>query len=498
MQGPPLTPSMAQMIKDNNDHQQNNGGSENNNSNNNSDDNSSSSSPSRGVSLAYGGGGNHGSTISSLSNNCKDRPIVCYCSPCLSCGRGEQGRATVRLIATLVFPLFLLSFFLMNDLGRTVMRNMRLRNAIKKNSLMSAGSISWLTRNSPIRRHEVTNAGIKREIIWIPLEHIEVKLDESSTGEVEAALHCPRGVLFLFHGCGRYAASFFYSPQGRKIVSMAYNAGLEIVAFTKKDEMGCWGWESDGVEVLTVGKKFMQRLAGVCGKDKLGNDIYPPVFAFGASSGGQFIAKLASQMNDDIVKHYAPFHFSAMNIQIMSPSDKLHWDIPTLFTVMDGDSRTKERVDEMVSKKFQGGPFKMITTSGKKSIQPNHFANIYTDDWQVSKKVSNDIYKDLVELGVVDSNNNMLVSNPRQLGDAVTSIWEKYDVKSRKADLPNADVQLFGVTRQLTHQLHKDELSDANSIWLIEQLNVAWDEHEITAESFEEVLSFFFDYGRER
>lgn len=43
--------------------------------------------------------------------------------------------------------------------------------------------------------------------------------------------------------------------------------------------------------------------------------------------------------------------------------------------------------------------------------------------------------------------------------------------------------------------LRAKELTDANNVWLIEELNVAWDQHEITVEGFDEVLSFFFEFG---
>ena len=72
----------------------------------------------------------------------------------------------------------------------------------------------------------------------------------------EAMIKCPRGILFMFHGCGRYAASFFYSPQGRKMVEMATEMGLGIVAFTKSEELGCWNWANDGDTVKKLAKKL--------------------------------------------------------------------------------------------------------------------------------------------------------------------------------------------------------------------------------------------------
>lgn len=370
------------------------------------------------------------------------------------------------------------------------MRTIRLRNGI------SRGSVTMKQYLDPAIRRKTINVfpGVKREIMWVPLERT---LDLDGKISVKAAMQCPRGILFLFHGCGRFAASFFYSPQGRKMVSMAYKAGIAIVAFEKKEEKGCWEWEHDGEQVLKVGKKYIEsRVLGACGTDANGDVIYPPLWAFGASSGGSFIAMLAAKMEEESEK-YAPFLFSAINVQIMGPPEHVDWNIPSIFTVMEGDSITKSLVEDQVSKKFQGGPWKTIVTSGKKGIHPNHFVELYEDDMQMTRQVSNDIYQDLISLGIVDSSNgDMLKGDPRQMVDAVTSVWEKYDYVVRQAMTPDVkDILPFGVSSQLMRPLRAEELYDSNNIWLIEELNVAWDQHEITAEGFEEVISFFLEFG---
>jgi len=479
-------------------------------------------------------------------DNGKDRKVLCYCLPFLSCGRGEGGKATIRLISALVFPLFLLCVFLMNDVGRTVMRNMRLKNGIPR--IAGKGSLKSGESHPAIRRKTLqVFPGIRREIMWVPLERT---LNIDAKTNVQASMKCPRGILFLFHGCNRYAASFFYSPQGRKIVSLAYNAGVAIVAFEKKDEMACWHWEEDGEPVLRVGQKFVSsRLLGACGKDDNGDVNYPPIYAFGASSGGSFVAALATRMEEE-PKKYSPFLFSAINIQIMSPPDSLDWNIPSIFTVMDGDEETKARVQARVSQKVGGGPFKMMSTSGQKGIHPDHFSQLYHDDKQMSEGVSYDMHQDLVNLGIIDpDNNNLLLGDPRQKIDAVASMYERYGMESRKTGTLDDSTEIrvrsmkegygmesrktetfsteirvrdnvaslkerygmesrklkalddsteilpFGVSHELSRPLRADELSDANSIWLIEELNVAWDMHEITAEGFGEVLAFFFEFG---
>ena len=157
-------------------------------------------------------------------------------------------------------------------------------------------------------------------------------LSDSSAVEGD---RCSQGILFLFHRCTRYAASFFYSPQGLRLISLASKAGIEVVVFEKNNKKGCWNWKDDGEMVRERGRKIMKsRKCGVGAK-------FPPIWAFGASSGGNFIATLAAQMEED-PSSYSPFLFSAINVQISSPPKSLDWDIPTVFTLMNGDARTKE------------------------------------------------------------------------------------------------------------------------------------------------------------
>ena len=107
----------------------------------------------------------------------------------------------------------------------------------------------------------------------------------------------------------------------------------------------------------------------------------------------------------------------------------------------------------------------------------------------MTQAVSNDIYQGLIAKGIVDSSNNdRLLADPRQSMDAVASIWGKYVHDSN-------DVMPFGISHQMSRPLRASEMDDAKSVWLIEELNVAWDRHEITVEGFEDVLVFFFEYG---
>lgn len=441
--------------------------------------------------------------------------IRCFCLPCIKCGSGERGRANVKTVFGLIFvPLFLLSFFLLDDFGKVMVRNIQLRQGSAHMSNRDETGVIDFHLNRRILKEFPR---YKREVLLL-----SPSLDVQGRGgshSFEALIKCPRGILFMFHGCGRYAASFFYSPQGRRMVEMATQMGLGIVAFTKSEELGCWNWANDGDTVKKLAKKFLSSRLGKACAGPNGESVYPPLYAFGASSGGSFVGMLSSQMKQD-PEEYAPFLFSAVNIQIMAPNESDHWDIPTVFTVMNGDAQTAKRVKDWTNAECTNfelsggvcikngepvnkGPYKIITTSGRKLIHNTHFAHTYQDDPQMSDRISGNIHQDLSVLGIVNSATDEILANPRFSKDVVTSIWQKYDLLTRKemandSKLDASDVHPFGVSKRLMRSLKKAELEDANSLWLIEELNVAWDEHEITAEGFEDVLSFFLETGGAR
>lgn len=310
--------------------------------------------------------------------------------------------------------------------------------------------------------------------------------------DVEAMMKCPRGILFLFHGCGRYAASFYYSPQGRHIISTANESGMITIAVEKDQELGCWDSAKDLDVVHSIAKKYLKSRVKSCVNED-GTHVYPPIFGFGASSGGTFVEELASQMSAMRDK-YEPFVFDAINIQIMGPTPGRRWDVPTVFTLMNGDQRTKAAVEEVIpvlqSSSQSGAPFKVLTTSGRKNINNLHFAFTFRDDTQMTPELSTEIYRDLVGYGIIDST-GALKENPRNRKSDIDMIWQKH--LNDRLEAHGKDVTPFGVSKKLMQRLKKEELEDANSIWLIEELNVAWDEHEITAEHFEEVITFLLD-----
>jgi hypothetical protein len=270
------------------------------------------------------------------------------------------------------------------------------------------------------------------------------------------------------------------------MIGMANEAGMITVAVTKNEELGCWDSQNDLETVHEIIKKYLKSRVNQCAEGK-----YPPIFGFGASSGATFVEELASQMTVE-PKKWSPFVFSAINMQIMGPTPGRRWNVPTVFTVMRGDVRTNALVEHSIPV-LGGGPYKMLTTSGKKTISPHHFAFVFQDDQQMTPELSAAIHRDLMGYGIIDET-GALKGNPREFRSNIDIIWQKHlNDRLEAASLIDVEVTPFGVSKKLMMRLKNEEVQDANSIWLIEELNVAWDEHEITAEGFEEVITFFLD-----
>ena len=79
--------------------------------------------------------------------------------------------------------------------------------------------------------------------------------------------------------------------------------------------------------------------------------------------------------------------------------------------------------------------------------------------------------------------------------EAITSVWKKYVTAVRTSTRDEGLEPPFGISRPMMRPLKAEELLDADGLWLIEELNVAWDVHEITAEGFDGVLKFFDEFG---
>jgi hypothetical protein len=128
-------------------------------------------------------------------------------------------------------------------------------------------------------------------------------------------------IMFLFHGCGRRAMSFYSSPEGIAIVQSLLSNHYAIAAVSKQDdEHGCWAHSTtttaaatatatdatsdadtttdsqldETAQVAGALRLWKKRLHDIPHWDTRTSHVEPVVHGFGASSGGHFLVHLAT------------------------------------------------------------------------------------------------------------------------------------------------------------------------------------------------------------
>ena len=294
-----------------------------------------------------------------------------------------------------------------------------------------------------------------------------------------------KGVLFLYHGCTRTAMSFFYSPQGREMMQTALSAGLAVVAFEK--EGSCWSSTVDLDVSIDIGKEWIDKyLADHCGED-FAKTNKMPIFGFGASSGGSFVAEVADattrkQQQEEGGTAKEGFQLAAINVQIMTPHVAIQ--TPTVFTVMSRDEFTMQGVEHMVSELQRGGIPTLLIKTQPKRMTAEYLLERFKDDETFTNDVAKGIVGDLEQMGAI-AEDGELIQNPRSID--LDPLFVKY---------PKAAGGAFGVSSELWEMMTPSERDDASQLWLVEELNVAYDQHEITYEKFGDVIGFFLSQSQ--
>mmetsp|Transcript_45624 Transcript_45624/g.103014 ORF Transcript_45624/g.103014 Transcript_45624/m.103014 type:complete len:330 (-) Transcript_45624:29-1018(-) len=269
----------------------------------------------------------------------------------------------------------------------------------------------------------------------------------------------PRGMLFLFHGCSHSGSDFFVDceeclglPEEGIVVREArsHHNSLLVVALSSSDrEMSrCWRHED-----LFPTQKVISEL-----REKF-NMQSRPLFAIGASSGGSFVALLASEYQS----------LSAISVQIMSPGVLGDLSTGVEFVTMPRDSYTEELVLDTF-----GRMKKLGHRVSKRTCDPTPFTPNFLRDrtalarYPISTRLSSDIYKVLTTKGFIDPTTGLLEDDPRETD------W-------REA-LVHSDIEGIAEVR-----MEPDESA------LSETMNVAWAMHEICSTSIQ--LTFHFFWG---
>ena len=279
-------------------------------------------------------------------------------------------------------------------------------------------------------------------------------------GEIEWVWQAPSkidGLLFLAHGCNHNSRDFWGKssnclscvglPEERKMVDLALHSNYFVFAISSNGR--CWDLEYDPerIEVVVSNIRRTHSLENM------------PLFAIGASSGGAMVSRLPLFMPN----------VAAVTIQISTtPANALLRKSsypPSLWICMEKDLHTLASVRKTTHVLKTRGHVADVIVAPSLRINPHFFStripNFSPED---PHAVSEQIYSRFKNAGLLDEN-GFLVEDPRGTN------WRDYlqDMSS----LPYGD------------SLVADESP------ISEELNVAFADHELTADYMKETINFF-------
>eukprot|EP01116_Phalansterium_solitarium_P020512 TRINITY_DN6087_c0_g1_i1.p1 TRINITY_DN6087_c0_g1~~TRINITY_DN6087_c0_g1_i1.p1 ORF type:complete len:408 (-),score=139.11 TRINITY_DN6087_c0_g1_i1:550-1773(-) len=295
-----------------------------------------------------------------------------------------------------------------------------------------------------------------------PRSKLPLLMTVETIGNVTVAYQKPsraRRVLLLFHGCGHDAEHFFQLPEERIVVRKALTEHYITVAFSSKDRRSrCWDteWPPEQNEDI---KAVVAAFAAFSARERLGS---MPVFALGASSGGQFVTVLAHSMQlAGIVVQVAPGLEEAINtpaaagrhVAFVHMTNDRNWASPVV-------------IDESAGMLKKSGA-SVVSFSCAPKIMTDTVLADRIDDFTPS--LSAKVFGMLKDAGVVDWR-GVITDDPRS-GLALSRLQFPDDDAGRAL----GDVVLLYTPA------------------LQEELNVLYSAHEFTSEYFDDLLRWFDD-----
>jgi len=263
-----------------------------------------------------------------------------------------------------------------------------------------------------------------------------------------------KGLIFLAHGCGHSMEDWWPLsedqcpkciglPEERAIVKIALDHQLVTIAASSMGS--CWG-VADGPRITNILMKFESEYGKI------------PIYAFGASSGGEFVASFLPQAmtNTKLV-------LSGYISQIMSTYPPESNVVPGVYITMDRDKMSQSNADKIIETVHQA---KQIRNKHIR-LSPLPLSNLFfydriNDPSLFTKDVSSEIVKALNEAGILDKD-GFLKEDPRR------SNWRTI----LRPVVPEAD----------------SLVADRSAV--SEVLNVAWAMHEMSRDGVEDALSLF-------
>lgn len=278
-----------------------------------------------------------------------------------------------------------------------------------------------------------------------------------------------KGMVLLFHGCSHSAGDFFNTcenclglPEERTVVQAAHDHRLVAVAVSSSDRefSRCWSPPRDLTPTKTISTTLRARL----GLEK------KPMFAIGASSGGGFVAAVASE--------FGPSMVTAVSTQIMSLPDRVAAAVavPIEFVTMPRDEYTEEAVGENLRVlRSRGIPTQKRSCEALPLSPPTVLAERtrFARD-PLTEAQSRAAVAALQRAGMVSPSSHLLASDPRG------SDWRMVLERASDPEVPGVGDM----------ELAPDESA------LSEVLNVAWAAHELCATDIGRTFEFFWAAAR--
>ena len=267
-----------------------------------------------------------------------------------------------------------------------------------------------------------------------------------------------KGIVFLAYGCGHSAKDWEDKgglPVEQRIVKHVVDQGLIAFAVSGTGRSHCW--RKEDVSRVRAGYRFLQR------KLKLYSGEMA-LYAIGCSSGGSLVSVLPRHITVSGVGIIAAV--ARNNVLRGRGATDMHPKYPpAAFVSFQRDPTGMDRIRENIKTLKRMRVPTAHFTARSKVIDPPYF---YLNSVTVSKKTSQAIYEAFLEKDIIDSN-GWLKQDPR------LSLWR--DALANVSGIENDNLQL-----------DKSPIS--------ELMNVAWAQHELTAEFVPEILDFFLAAGR--
>lgn len=305
-------------------------------------------------------------------------------------------------------------------------------------------------RNSSQKSSMVSGISLKKWDSFNSLVHFDPTVEfRNGTDLISQIPDSPRGVLFLAHGCNGRAANFWdKSPKCRNCVGLPEERLVVLHALARKfavlalsSTRRCWTFGDELLKVKDIVKWWLAKET----LEKL------PLVGLGASSGGYFVSRLATELNfSSIALMIAEGMFGQMDITDSYP--------PTLFVHMPKDEKRKQRIDNYLVLLKEKGINVAEIKCMEFPLSPTYFSDVIPG---IDRSISVKLFNLFKEKGFIDKNGYMTK-------DGRTIRW-KAALQERGITLPD---------KSLFHHIQ-------------EEMNLAYAYHEMTSLQSEEILDWF-------